>query len=68
MIALKGAAARPLDGGALTRKGNARTGEGAGDGATTRCSTVCSGGRRGFPLFLHGHSRLWQKGDEGRMS
>jgi hypothetical protein len=68
MTALKGAAARPLDGGMLTRKGNARTGKGAGDSATTCCSTVCSGGCRGFPLFLHGRSRLWQKGDEGRMS
>jgi hypothetical protein len=27
--------ARPFDDGALTRKGNTRTGEGAGDGATS---------------------------------
>jgi hypothetical protein len=29
----KGTAARPVDGGALTRKGNARTGDWTGDGA-----------------------------------
>jgi hypothetical protein len=44
----KGAAARPLDGGALTRKGNARTGEGNGDGAIILRSMARSGGRHLF--------------------
>jgi hypothetical protein len=64
----KDAAARPLDGGALTRKGNARTGEGGSDGATTLCPTVCSGSRHVFLLFLRRRSRLWKKGRRGEMS
>jgi hypothetical protein len=63
MTAPKGAAARPLDGGALTRKGNALIGEGDGDGAIILRSTACSSGRH---PFSPSSSRLWQKGDEGR--
>ena len=33
----KGTAASPLDGGALTRMGSARVGEGAGDGSMLHC-------------------------------
>jgi hypothetical protein len=64
---LWGAAARPLDGGALTRKGNTRTGEGNGDDAIFLHLTVRSGGHR-RPLTFLGRSRQWkEKGDEGRV-
>jgi hypothetical protein len=44
--------ARPLDGGAPTRKGDARTGEGTGRGAAAPpAATACSGGRWFFPLL-----------------